>query len=463
MIAAIAWPLLAALLLGVATRRSDPRVLPLAAFATALPTPMLAARALLSPLHPAAGFWLQDRLALSLQLLLALPLALVTAWRLLADPCATRPPRYWPAGAQLLTGGALVAVRAAWLFPALIGLTIVAGSVLLLQPRHRHLVLPFAALMLTAWLGVACLTAGLGIQAGWAGLQSFFAVIPPALRSCGTMLLMLPMLLLTWTVSAGLAGPASVSPASVSPASVSGDEPSTRVLLPVLVGTPALDIVLRLRALPEADPMLLRLDILLPVGGGLLGMLLACALMPARRRQPDRLMLTAAVQLGAVAVGFGIGGTGGVVAGLMLLAGLVLALPVALLPVPTGLGRWLQRLAVLVLAGLPPFAPFAAGCVLLMRVSGVLALLPLAGFTAGCVLLLAARPVVDTAAARGPAVGAASIPALLALAVLGWLGLAMPPDVSAWLLATSEGMAGAPWPQVPTAPALAPALATATP
>ncbi len=445
MIAAVAWPPFAAALLALIAARGWSRALPAASLAAALPAPALALAALLwPPQRPDAAWWLQDRLALSLQLLLAVPLALVAGWRLLDRPPAGSTWPYWPACAQLLAAGGLLAVRAAWLFPMLAGLALAAAASVLLSRRHGDHGLLAAGLLLVAWLGIACLAVGSGHAAGWAGLQQGIVGIPPTLRLCGVLLLMLPMLLLAWTASAGLVG---VRPSGV-------DALSARALLPVLAGGPALDVVLRLRALPGVSPGLLRLDVLLPVGGGLLGMLLACALMPAQRRQADRLMLAAALQLGAAAVGFGCGGTGGVVAGLMLLGGLALALPVALLPVPTRLGHRLQRLAVLALAGLPPFAPFAAGMVLLLRLSGDLPLLAaavLAGFAVAALLLVAARSGIApmdavTTAARPVRLAAATVPGLLALALLGWLGLAMPPALAAWLLAASEGMAGTPWP-----------------
>ncbi len=459
----IAWPLLAALLLVLLSglprtvaRRAGPRGLAAVALAASLPTPVLAAAALLSPLQGSLRgsdvLWLQDRLALSLQLVLALPLVPVSAWRLLVGVQAARPWRYWPAAAQLLTAGSLIAVDAVWLFPMLIGLTLVATSMpLLLSRRGQPGLLP-VALLLAAWLGIACLAIGQGDAAGWIALQAGSAGTQPALRHCGVVLLALPVLLLAWTASAGLADGRAPG----------ADELSARALLPVLAGAPALDIVLRLRALPDIGPtLLLRPAVLLPAGGGLLGIVLACALMPARPRQADRLMLAASLQLAAAAVGFGIGGTGGVLAGLLLLGGLALGLPAALLPVPTRLGRGAQRLGVLVLAGLPPFVPFAAGLLLLQRLSGaapVLAVLALAGLAVGGRLLATARPDADGPPVLRGGLGADAIPAALALALpvlslalLGWFGLAMPPGLSAWLLATSEDMAGAPVP-VPAGP-----------
>ncbi len=449
----IAWPLLAALLLALLARlaapRAKPRALAVLALAASLPTPALAAIALLSPLQRSlqgsgGGIWLQDRLALSLQLMLAVPLVPTSLWRLLEGEPAGRMWPYWPAAAQLLTAGSLIAVDAAWLFPMLFGLALVAASMSLLLPRHGQAGLLPMALLLTAWLGIACLAGGQGGAAGWAVLQSAVVGIPPVLRRCGVVLLGLPMLLLAWIASAGLAGGRRPG----------ADELSARVLLPVLAGGAALDIVLRLRALPEPGSALLgqsllRPGVLLPAGGGLLGIALACALMPPQPRQADRLMLAAALQLAAAAVGFGIGGAGGVLAGLLLLGGLVLALPAALLPVPTRLGRVTRRLAVLALAGLPPFLPFAAGLLLLLRLFGAapsLAVSALAGLAVGCGLLAAARPDPDAPPAARGGLGVAAVPAVLALALLGWLGLAMPPGLSAWLLATAEDMAGAPAP-----------------
>ena len=454
----IAWPLLAALALALLPRlaavRARPAVMPVAALAAALPVPVLAVIALLVPVSAAPdGSWLSDRLSLSLQLLLTVPLVLVSGWRLPGRPA--RPGwvgSIWPATAQLGVGGGLVAVRAADLFPALIGLALSAAAVVLLLPRREMLALMLAGILLVAWLGIACLTAGQGSPAAWAELPFSIGAVPPSLRFVGLAALTLPMLLLAWIASAGSIGDRVPGP----------DELSARALLPVLLGAPALDVVLRLRALPDAAPALLRPGVLLPMAGGLLGMALGCVLMPARPLRADRLMLLAALQLGAVAVGFGVGGTGGVLAGLMLLSGLALALPTALLPMPGPLGRGLNRLAVLALAGLPPFVPFAAGFVLLLRLFAALplvALLMLAAFAIGSRLLVAARPgdgisgnamIEPAAPTRRVWTDVAAIPALLALGLLGWLGLATPPALSSWLLAASEALAGPPWP-VPVA------------
>jgi formate hydrogenlyase subunit 3/multisubunit Na+/H+ antiporter MnhD subunit len=264
--------------------------------------------------------------------------------------------------------------------------------------------------------------------------------VHPGLRVCGVLLLLLPVLLLAWQGTSRLADP---GPTDAS------HERTGRALLPVLSAVPGLDIAIRLRALPEPDPRLLQLDIATLVGAGIVMMLLAVALLPGRARLADRLSLAVAVQVGAALVGIGVGDTGGLVAALMILFFLALAVPVALLPAGPGLASWVRRLAVLALAGLPPFGPFAAIFLLLLRVFGnvpLLALLVLAACVAVALSLLPALRQPDTDGTAVRVMSVALLPAVVALVLLGWLGLAMPDRVSDWLLDLSETAAGTAWP-----------------
>lgn len=444
---AAAWSLVAALLLQAVPLRVGIRALAIAGLLSALATLLLALAPPLSMPHPASRLWLGDRLSLSLAVVVSVPGVLVAAWRISAAT-PSGPQRHarecrWPVAAQLVTGGAILACRASPLFLMLVGVAILLAGVAMLMPRHRDLPLLFASLLLTAWLGIATLSAGLGHPASWTTLMASSATVPAGLRLCGLLLLLPPMFLLAWLGTAGF----------------EPDLPATSALLPVPMAAPGLLVALRLRALAEPDPGLLRADILVVTGLGLLGLLVAVALMAGRRQLAHRLRLAAAVQLGAAAIGIGVGGTAGVVAGLMILLFLALALPVALLPVASNSGTpggRVRLLAVLAVAGLPPFGLFAAGFVLLLRLfagAPVLALLVLAGFAAAGWSLVAAS--MDQVPPDPPSRLAAMLsllPGVTALALLLWLGLAMPEILSNWLLGVAEASAGAVWPTVAATP-----------
>ncbi len=400
----------------------------------------------IAPFRPpaATGLWLSDRLAVSLPVLAAIPAVLVGAWQVSLPPSASRQGaggrlRRSSAAVPLLVGGAILACRAAPLFLMLIGVAILALAACLLLSRRPHVPALFASMLLTSWLGAAILSTGLGGPAGWISLPAGYVALHPALRLCGLLFLLLPMLLLAWPVAWAVGGREAATP----------DERCAQALLPVLLAIPGFDMAVRLRALPEPDPGLLRLDIVVIVGAGLLGMLLAVALLPGRRRLADRLVLTASVQLGAALVGIGVNGTGGIAAALTILFFLALAAPVALLPAGPPVGAGMRRLAALVLAGLPPFGPFAAAFALLLRLSAgtpVLALLLLASLVAAGLSLLRPLHQLELDPAPAPRGVPALLPGLVALGVLAWLGLAMPVALSDWLLGLSEAAAGAAWP-----------------
>lgn len=459
--AALACPLLAALLLALLPARIARRTLAAGSVAVSLLTLLLAVLALLSPGTgpndgPGTATWLQDRLALSLPVALAVPACLI-AWALVwawASPKGRPGPD--PAGrtrmmaVQLLTAGAIAACRADLLFVMLAAFVPIGLGATLLLPGHRR---PGAsawigALLLLAGLGAAMLSAGLGLPAGWSRLQAGIGAVDPSLRLFGRLLLLLPMLLLTWLAHA--LGPSAPD---------GGPEPATgRPPLPLLVpllAIPALACVLRLRGLPEPVPALLRLHVALSTGGGVLILLFATLLLPARSGPAGRLSTVAGIQLGAAAIGFGIGGTVAIAGGLLMLASLTLGLPTALLPGGSAAATRTRQAAVLALAGLPPFGTFAGGFMLLMRLFGdqrLLALLVLAAFAVGAVSLLPllrAQPM--AAAAPGPptlSIRLSPLPGLVVLALLAWLGVAMPIGLSDWLLGLAEGLAGPPWPAV---------------
>ena len=138
--------------------------------------------------------------------------------------------------------------------------------------------------------------------------------------------------------------------------------------------------------------------------------------------------------------GLGVGGSSGAAAALMILLFLALSLPVALLPADGSPGAPVRRLAVLAIAGMPPFGPFLAGFVLLPAVFAAApapaVLLLLAAFACTALLLLSALRGVPPPA--GPEGRLAVASGVLVLALLGWLGLAMPDALSGWLLDLGE-------------------------
>lgn len=450
---AVAWPLLAALVLMLLPPRTAVRTVGRVATIASLIALGLASVEALPHARPpgwnAGSLWLDDRLALALPVLLAVPGVVANGWLLGRTPSMQdvtgRRWRHPLVALQVLTAGALDAARADPLFLMLAGLALVAAAMAMLAPPRQFggRVAILGALLLTAWLGIAMLAAGLGLPVSWTRLATDMATIPPALRLFGQLLLMLPMLLLAWL------GPASAlqPPATGPDLNRTAGATAAHALLPLLPSLPALIVTLRLRALPEPDPTLLRLDMLVLTGAGLSMLLLGMLLLPAQRRLADRIVTVGAMHLGAAAIGFGVGGTVGVAAGLLILSFLGLGLPLAWLPAISGASGWIRRVAILSLAGLPPFGPFAAMFMLLLRLFGelpVLAVLVLAAFCAGAVTLLSTPrpdPGVDLPT-RLPYL----LPAVAVLLLLATCGIAMPGPVSDWLLGIGESMAGATWP-----------------
>ena len=449
--AAIVWPLLGAILLMLLPSRTTARTVARVAMIASLLTLALALAEAIRPAPGASGpggsFWLRDRLALSLPVLLAVPGMLSSAWLLgrmtLLQGVTGRAWRHPLVASQLLTAGALDAVRADPLFLMLAGFALVSAALAMLAPARLMAtrVAILGALLLVAWFGIAMLSAGLGVPASWSALVAA-AAMHPALRLFGRLLLMLPMLLLAW-LGAGfsLAPPPAAPEADRSPVAT-----AAHALLPLLPGVPALVVALRLCALPEPDPSLVRIDMLALTGAGLLIVLLGLALLPGRRTLADRIVTVGIMQLGAAAIGFGAGGTLGVAAGLLMLSFLCLGLPLAWLPAAAGAAGWIRRVSILSFAGLPPFGPFAAVFMLLLRLFAdlpVLAVLVLAAFWAAAVALLSASwPAHDV---ERPALAAHLLPASLVLLLLATCGVAMPGPASDWLLGIGESLAGSTW------------------
>lgn len=426
--ASVFWPLLAALLMWLGGTRMAARSLLRASLAASLLTLLLALWAAVLPVPPSAtgGLWSGDRLAVSLAVLAAIPAVLAAPVSVPASAVAVRE---LPVLTQLMTAGAIAACRGGTPFVVLMGLAVVFVASALPDRHPGRKLLPVAALLLTAWLGAALLAAGDGAAPLQSGLGR--PTIAPATHLCGLLLLLLPMLLLTW-----------IGPSGILPDPPGGDIQlySLALLLP---GLPALGIVLRLCGLHAADP-LPRPDASVIVGVGLLALLLSVAMLPGRKTLPERVPLAVAAQLSTVMIGFGIGGTGGVAGGLMILGALVFLLPL-IKPHSTGAGSCVAWLIVPVLAGLPPFGLFSGDFMLLLRLFGtapLLGLAVLAGLAAASLGLLATwRP---EPAAWSRFRWQSILPALLVLALLGWLGLAMPGGLSDWLLGLSEPAASPP-------------------
>ncbi len=428
--AAVAWPLLAGPLLALAPGRVGDRLVAAGAVVAAGSTVLLAASDLAWPAGAAGPasvtIWLDDRLARSLALLVSVPWLLVSVRTASAQRMSGGPGwRRWQVAAQLVTGGAILACRAAPLFLMLPGLALVLAGAALLHDHYRRQAVLLASILLTAWLGMAVLGAGLGHPPAWTKAG---AAMPAALRPL-LALLVLPLLLLAWICAVG-------PDTGAGPVRATTRDRIARALLPVPVAAPVLDVLLRLRLLAAPDDSVL-------IGIGMLGLLLAVCLMPARRELDQRLSLAAAVQIGAAVVGLGVGGSSGAAAALMILLFLALSLPVALLPADGSPGAPVRRLAVLAIAGMPPFGPFLAGFVLLPAVfaaAPVPAVLLLAAFACTALLLLSALRRVRPAA--GPEGRLAAVSGVLVLALLGWLGLAMPNALSGWLLDLGEAASG---------------------
>lgn len=230
------------------------------------------------------------------------------------------------------------------------------------------------------------------------------------------------------------------------------------LLAALLLGAASLQAVARIRAVAglAVMPGFLPSPGALLLAAGLLALLLAAAALLAGRGGPRRLPGWCGVaQLGLAGIGFGLGGPASL-AGLLHLMGALLLLGGLLLVPGLGAARaagWPAlrpgarrglALALLGLAGLPPFALFASDFLLVQQMAARLSWLSL---PLGIGLLLLALsllralhrllrvPAAPGAGGEGPAL----LPLGLALAAALLLGIALPPPLGA-LLAEAAGL-----------------------
>lgn len=345
--------------------------------------------------------------------LLALQLGLLALALLLAVPAEGRGGRLGRAvaGRVLLLGGVSLAL-------ALFGLLLLA---LAAAPHAGEAALSWTALRLVTREADPALL-GLGFALLLAGLASLALLLPPlAARALA------------------------VPPDSAAP---------FLPLLPaLLLGSAALLALARLRAVAglAPPPDFLPAPGALLLGAGLLALLLAAlALLAGRRGWPGLLGAAAAAQLGLAGIGFGLGGPASLAGLLQLMAAPLLLGGLCLVP---GLGRepagTLARrgvaLALLGLAGLPPFALFASGFLLVQQMAARLPWLALPlglgllGVALALLRALAGLPRAVPAPAATGRDGRALLPLGLALAAALLLGLALPAPLAA-LLAEAAGL-----------------------
>ena len=346
----------------------------------------------------------------------------------------------WPIAAQLGTAASMALSRLELLALLPIGFALLLAAWSRLEGRDWRDGVSGLAPLLAMLAGVVVLSAGLGRPARWSALSAHDTLIPAALAITGATLLTMPALLLAlWS--------------AVHPVRAVRDPPA-RGLSALLFAAPALGIALRAATLPlspAGSPVGSPLGS--PLGSmsvltGLAWIGVSVALLPSRRLLAERVALCVSIQLGAVLVGIGAGGAGGIAGGLLLLGMLSALGPVALASARDRAQRRLRRTAIAALVGVPPFASFAALQMLLPRLfapwswpgaslapwSGMLVL---AAIGAGAVSVLDPacrdRPVGDE---NGSAIWLVCGIAVLAVAL--WFGLAMPAALSDWLLVLAD-------------------------
>ncbi|MCQ8278746.1 hypothetical protein NFI95_09805 [Acetobacteraceae bacterium KSS8] len=379
-------------------------------------TLLLAGWASLAPTVLLCGtglWWRGDALARTMTLLPALSWFLVSVRALQPGEAARQASarwRRWPVSAQLIVACAMAICRADLLalLPLFLGVMLFAGRREPTDEREAALVL--GAVPVTG-AGVAVLSSATGMPARWSGLV---AASHPV--SSGLLLLLLPILLLcAW---------AALRPVLFGRATVS------RGLFRLLVLSVGLLVTLRcLGAVPALAP-------LVSVTGLLLGAS-AVLLLPAQRSLAGRVSLAAALQSAFALVAAASGGAGGVAASLMLAGSLALLLPLILfVPADRSAAR-LRFASILVLIGLPPFGPFAAFMVLMLRLTGTspaLAALLLLGAAVSALAVLRSSGRDPVAVLPEGRTGAWGMVSALCLLLSLWLGLAMPNGLSDWLL-----------------------------
>ncbi len=400
---------------GVSARR-----LAEAAVLGAVLTTILAGWASLTPnavLCGAGVFWRNDPLTRTATLVPAVSWLLVSLRGL--QPGETARPssarwRRWPVSAQGMVASALAFCRA----DSLAVLPLLLGAMLLLGRRDeangREIPLVLGAVPMMA-AGTAVLSAT-GEEPRWSLLGGSAHA-----TSAGLLLLLLPVLLVcAW----GFFRPVLFGRSSIS-----------RGLLRVLLLGVAVSVSLRcLRVEPFLAPLVFAAGLALGV--------LALLLIPAHRSLAGRVSLTAALQAGMALAAVASGGPGGVAAALMLTGFLALLLPLVLSVPLDRSGAGLRSGATLVLIGLPPFGPFAAFMVLMLRLMGdapIGAALLLLGAAVSALSVLQARGRDPSPTLPGGRFGIWPVAAASVLAVLLWLGLAMPTGLSDWLLSIAGG------------------------
>jgi hypothetical protein len=375
----------------------------------ALVTLCVAIWAFRGPATAPDGFWCDDPVSRTLSLFAAM------AWALTAlHICAMRldlargQARRWPVAAQLAVGSVMALCRADLLMLLPIGFALLLSATGRLEGGVWRSGAQTLAPVMAMGFGALLLSGRLGVPARWSLVMPDDGLAPPL----GVLLLVLPSLFMALAASLRASDDQHAG----------ARQGVLRCLVPLLFVLPTSALVLR------AGPSVGRPVML--IGLVLIG--LSVALMASRRTLPQRVALSASIQFGAAMLGLGAGGPGGIASALMLVGFACLLLPVALIPSPSPA---VGRLAMLAVIGMPPFGPFSAGLLLLIRLfalSAPVALLMLVGFTAAAGGFVSARA--RNWGTSAPLAVAWVIPGVVAIAMTAWLGLSMPGKVSEWLL-----------------------------
>lgn len=390
---------------------------------------------------------------------LNLPFVLAAAFAALLLSLAPQPgeERPWHAGLQAVLAGVMLCLLAQNLALGWLGLEVaLLGALLPLAtaaPRAgwKLFLLGGVGLGLVLFGLVAVHVAAPEAALGWPALQARGQeTMDPmllalgfvlALAGCGTLLALAPFH--AWWPDAAAEAPSSVA-----------------ALFPLLLAPAALHTLLRVKALAGGQ---MPAWSLLALG---IGTMLLASLSLYRKRDAGRMLgLASMLQIGAAAAGFGLGGPAGNLAGLLLLLGHGLGAAAGwatlggamrlkatrriggisgLMAGSPGLG-WGLMLALLSLACLPPFLPFA-GAFLLLTSAGRQAPWLMPPLLLALVLGAAALARAAQRLCMGPATADAAPPpgwrvlapawAALAMAALG--ALAMPAPFAALLRAAAE-------------------------
>ncbi|RVT96613.1 hypothetical protein EOD42_09340 [Rhodovarius crocodyli] len=406
---------------------------------------------LLAMAEPEPGIVAADVLNLPFVLAVAFGALLLS---LMPVPAEDRP---WHAGVQAMLGGAMLSMLGQNMTLSWLGLEVaLLGAMLplaLAAPRAgwKLFLLGGVGLGLTLFGLVAVHVAAPEALLHWPALQARgIETMDPMLLALGFVLAL-----------AGCGALLSLAPFHAWWPDTAGEAPSRiAALFPLLLAPSALHMLLRIKALAGGN---MSAWSLLALG---VGTMLLASLSLYRKRDAGRMLgLASMLQLGAAAAGFGLGGPAGNLAGLLILLGHGLgaaagwvALGAAmrlkdsrrlggisgLMAGSPGLG-WALMLALLALACLPPFLPFA-GAFLLLTSAGRQAPWLMPPLLLALLLGAAALARAAQRLCMGPATADAEAPpgwrvlapawAALALALLG--ALAMPGPFAALLAAAAE-------------------------